>query len=233
MVYMADYFIDLLASFLAVTIVLTLHEFAHAYVAVKCGDPTPKWNRRLSLNPLRHFDLVGLLCFTLVGFGWAKPVPINPYNFKKYKRGLFLTAAAGIVMNYLTAAIVFYPLYRVTSSYVPYVTFVTELLTTFTYYLYAYSLSFAVFNLLPLHPLDGFRIVDALNKRRGKVFRFLRENGHWILLGLVIESFLCQIFVTHAGIGIMRYFDILGWIMQFAVRILGWPIKTLWGLIPW
>ena len=232
MVSMQVYFIELLASFLAVTIVLTLHEFAHAYVAVKCGDPTPKWNRRLSLNPLRHFDLVGLLCFTLVHFGWAKPVPINPYNFKKYRRGLFLTSAAGIVMNLLTAAFIFYPLYCVTAAYFPDVTFLTDLLTLFTYCLYAYSLNFAIFNLLPLYPLDGFRIVDALNKRRGKVFRFLRENGQWILLGLIAESFLCNIFVE-AGVGIMNYFNILGWIMQFAVGILGWPIMKLWGLIPW
>lgn len=79
--------LKLIASFLAVVVVLTLHEFAHAFVAYKCGDPTPKWNRRLTLNPARHFDLMGLIFFTLVGFGWAKPVPVNPDNFKKYRLG--------------------------------------------------------------------------------------------------------------------------------------------------
>ena len=86
-----SYVIQLAASFIAVVIVLTLHEFAHSYVAVKCGDPTPKWNGRLTLNPLRHFDLVGLLCFAFVGFGWAKPVPINPYNFKNRKYAILNT----------------------------------------------------------------------------------------------------------------------------------------------
>lgn len=89
--------LKLIASFLAVVVVLTLHEFAHAFVAYKCGDPTPKWNRRLTLNPARHFDLMGLIFFTLVGFGWAKPVPVNPDNFKKYRLGSALTDRKSVV----------------------------------------------------------------------------------------------------------------------------------------
>lgn len=233
MEYLVGYIIQLLPSFLAVMCVLTLHEFAHAYVAYKCGDPTPKFYRRLTLNPFRHFDLVGLLAFTLVGFGWAKPVPINPYNFKKYRKGLLLTASAGVVINYITAFL-FYPLFLLSLllfQKVGYVPLAEELLTGFTYYLFAYSLSFAVFNLLPLYPLDGFRILDALNKRRGRIYRFLRDNGRWILLGLIFESFLCR--MLESVLPIVGYLNILGWIMQFAVGILGWPITTLWGLIPW
>ena len=227
-----EYVLELIARLIAVTVVLTLHEFAHAFVAYKCGDPTPKWNKRLSINPLRHFDPVGLICFTLVGFGWAKPVPINPDNFKHYRRGLALTASAGIVMNYI-CAILFCPLWLVVIHYgssLPYGLLI--LFGNLTEFLFVFSLSFCVFNLLPFYPLDGFRIVDALNKKRGKVYRFLRNYGYYILLGLIVESFICQIFVD-IGIGIVGYFDILGWIMQFATGILGWPITKLWGLIPW
>lgn len=228
-----SYVIQLAASFIAVVIVLTLHEFAHSYVAVKCGDPTPKWNGRLTLNPLRHFDLVGLLCFAFVGFGWAKPVPINPNNFKKYRLGMALTASAGVVMNYLTAFLVF-PVYLAVVHYLYPIlpSYSNTFLSGIFYLIFAYSLSFCVFNLLPFYPLDGFRVMDALNKRRGKIYRFLRQYGYYILLFLIAESFICNLFVRF-GVTQMDYLNILGWVMQFATDILGWPITALWGLIPW
>lgn len=228
---MADYIVELLASFCAVVIVLTLHEFAHALVAYKCGDPTPKWEGRLSLNPLRHYDLWGLLCFTFVGFGWAKPVSVNAYNFRNYRAGLILTACAGVVANFILAFLI-YPLYLVVAYYVPDIPFITLLLRDFFYFVFAYSLSFFVFNLLPLYPLDGFRILDAADRRNGRVTRFLRSNGQYILFALIAESFLCKLLVRF-GISQMAWFDILGWFMQFATELLGWPIKALWGLIPW
>lgn len=223
--------LDLLASFLAVVVVLTLHEFSHAFVAYKCGDPTPKWTKRLSLNPVRHFDLVGLICFTLVGFGWAKPVEVNPNNFKKYRLGMGLTASAGVIMNYIMAFL-FFPLWQVilVYYYVPVGGHFAMFLCDFAELLFTYSLCFCVFNLLPLFPLDGFRILDALNKRRGKIYRFLQQYGQIILLGLIVESFICNLFVD-LGVYQMNWFDILGWIMQFATKIFGWPITALWGVI--
>lgn len=226
-----DYLTRLLASFLAVIIVLTLHEVAHAVVAYSCGDPTPKWQNRLSLNPLRHFDPLGLICFVFVGFGWAKPVAINPNNFKKPRLGMGLTACAGVVTNYVTAFF-FYPILCVVVNYFPHITFLYSFLYSFIDFLVIYSLSFCVFNLLPLYPLDGFRIVDAVNKRRGNIYRFLRNYGYYILLGLILESFICRVFVN-LNVEIMGYFNILGWFMTFATKILGWPITALWGLVPW
>ena len=111
-----DYLLELVARFLAAVIVLTLHEFAHAFVAWKCGDPTAKFSGRMSLNPMRHFDPLGMLLFALAGFGWAKPVPVNPGNFKKYRSGCFWTSAAGVIVNYLSAFL-FYPLYMLVFTY--------------------------------------------------------------------------------------------------------------------
>ncbi len=226
-----DDIIYYVASFIAVMIVLTLHEFSHAFVAYKCGDPTPKWQGRVSLNPARHFDLMGLLCFTFVGFGWAKPVNINPANFKKYRLGCILTAVAGVLINFLTA-ILFYPLFVLSFRYlISSGNYFALFLSNLTELLYGYSLAFCAFNLLPLYPLDGFHVIETLSKRRGKVYDFLRKYGQTILLFLIVESFICDIFVHRLGVYQMGAFNILGYIMSFATGILGYPISVLWGLI--
>ena len=102
-----DTFIYYLSSILAVIFVLCPHEWGHAFAATKCGDGTAKAYGRLTLNPIKHLDPLGFVCCALVGFGWAKPVPINPYNFKNYRKGLFLTAIAGVLVNYLIAFVVY------------------------------------------------------------------------------------------------------------------------------
>ena len=225
----------LLASFIAVAIVLSLHEFSHAFVAYKCGDPTPKWNGRLTINPVAHFDLLGLCMFTFAGFGWAKPVPINPYNFNHYKKGLVLTALAGIAMNYVSAFL-FYPLYLVFLNFVnlPWAA-LDYFLRMIPLLLYTYSLSFCVFNLIPLPPLDGWRVVEALNRKRGKIFQFLQRYGNTILIVLIAYHFLLNIISRYSGfayaVQILQYLDILQYIMTFVTNILGWPIRALWGLI--
>ena len=208
--------------------VLVPHEFAHAAVAVANGDPTPKLNGRLSLNPLRHFDPLGFVMCALVGFGWARPVPINSANFKNYKVGLFTTAIAGVVTNYIIAFI-FYPLYALSYMYVGTGTAGGLFLTTFLWLVFSYNLSIAVFNLLPLFPLDGFRVVESLTRPWNKVRQFLGKYGQTILLVLVFESFVCG--VVGRFYPIFYSFDVLGYVMTFAVDIIGWPIQALWGLI--
>ena len=208
--------------------VLVPHEFAHAAVAVANGDPTPKLNGRLSLNPLSHFDPLGFVMCALVGFGWARPVPINSANFKNYKVGLFTTAIAGVVTNYIIAFI-FYPLYLLSYIYVGMTTAGGLFLTTFLWLVFSYNLSIAVFNLLPLFPLDGFRVVESLTGPWNKVRQFLGKYGQTILLVLVFESFICR--VAGSFYPIFESFDVLGYVMTFAVDIIGWPIQALWGLI--
>ncbi|MBE7068768.1 MAG: site-2 protease family protein [Clostridiales bacterium] len=221
-----EYFVELLASFLAVMVVITLHEFAHAFVAYKCGDPTPKMAGRLSVNPVKHFDLVGIFTFAIVGFGWAKPVPVNPYNFKNGKWGSFFTSIAGVAIN-LLFAFLFYPIMHLVFRYLlpeTYGTYMFPFLVALTSYLYGYSLSFSVFNLLPFFPLDGFRMVDSLNKRRGKIYMFLRNYGYYVLLALMLVHILADFTYLFA------YIDLLGYFMTFAIDFLGFPIVKFWGL---
>jgi Zn-dependent protease len=222
-----EYVIHLLASFLAVMIVITLHEFAHAFVAYKCGDPTAKFSGRMTLNPIKHFDPLGILMFALAGFGWAKPVPINPYNFRKYRSGAFWTSAAGIIVNYLSAFL-FCPIYGLIYIYVlPRVEgmYAEIFLQTLFSGLVIYSLSFCVFNLLPFYPLDGFRMVDALARRRGKFYWFLRQYGYYILLGLVFLHFIA------GRIPYLYVIDVLGYVLSFVRYIFGAPITLFWNWI--
>lgn len=224
---MPTYFIVLLAQLLASIVVITFHEFAHAYVAYKCGDPTAKFAGRMSLNPVRHFDPLGMVLFAVAGFGWAKPVPVNPDNFRNYKMGSFWTAAAGIITNY-SMAFIFYPLFIIVYLYVCPV-FSGKYLATFLFYLFnslfVYSLSFCVFNLLPLYPLDGFRMVDAVAKERGKVYWFLREYGQYILLGLILLNILAN------RVPFLSYFNVLGYVLRFATDVFGKPILLFWNWI--
>lgn len=222
-----------LAAIFATIFVLVPHEYAHAFVAYKNGDPTAKMNGRLTLNPLKHLDPMGFIMITLVGFGWAKPVPINPYNFKNYRRGMFTTAVAGVITNYLIAFLA-YPLYLVVVHYFP---VNNDLLYYLRYFLvYVFYLTYArclccfVFNLLPLNPLDGFRVVEALTRPINKVRRFLQDYGQMILIVLIVESFLCDILVDF-GVSWASSLDVLGYVLTFATNIIGKPITALWNWI--
>lgn len=229
-----SYLFRYLGGIIAVLFVFIPHEFAHAFVAYKCGDPTAKMRGRLTLNPLKHIDPAGFVLCILTGFGWAKPVPIYPSNFHNYRKGLFLTAIAGVVTNYIIAFIA-YPLFLLISLYaVPAVTVGAQAVEFFylvLYLIFAYSLSVFVFNLLPLYPLDGFRVVESFTREINPVRRFLRNYGRYILLILVLESFLCDILSTHTSLTYIQYFDILGYVHWFARNIIGFPITAMWNAI--
>ena len=211
-----------LARFLAVVLVLSFHEFAHSYAAVKNGDFTPKVYKRYTLNPLAHFDILGLIMFTFVGFGWAKPVPINPSNFRNYRKGLFQVSIAGVLTNFLMAFLI-YPIFQL-AYLLPDMLLFDELIYLFLLFAYTYNLVFCIFNLLPLYPLDGFRVLESVDRKRGKIFTFLNNYGYYILIGLIVLSFLTR------QIGLSQ-FDILSIIINYGTFILGWPIQAIWGLI--
>ncbi len=179
---------------LILCISLSFHEVAHGWVAYRLGDDTAALQGRLTLNPLRHLDPIGSLAFLFVGIGWAKPVPINPRRFdRKYtiKQGLMLTSIAGPAANILLAlaATILYFL-TVTIGYLasPNDSSVVEvILQQFFYYMYFFNVVLAVFNLLPIPPLDGFKIFGALlpNKLYYRLMNYERYIG-LVFLFLVI-----------------------------------------------
>lgn len=231
-----DTFIYYLSSILAVIFVLCPHEWGHAFAATKCGDGTAKAYGRLTLNPIKHLDPLGFVCCALVGFGWAKPVPINPYNFKNYRKGLFLTAIAGVLVNYLIAFVV-YLLYVLFVRFAlaemltlgAFMSYLGELIFYTLLNIYSFSLAVFVFNLLPLYPLDGFRVVESCTRQINPVRRFLRNYGQMILIILIAESFICDILSDYVEWA--KYCDILGYMMYFATDIIGYPIKLAWDWI--
>lgn len=230
--------ISLLASIIAVFLVFVPHEFAHALVAYQNGDGTAKMYGRLTLNPLKHIEPIGIVLCIFTGFGWAKPVPINPYNFRHYRRGLFTTAIAGVVTNYVFAFIA-YPICLAIGLYALGAIEAYSALYYLVYFIYMvfyltylYSLSVFVFNLLPLSPLDGFRVIESLTREINPVRRFLRNYGQYILIILVLESFLCGILEDYTSLPYIKYFDILGFYVQwFAKNIIGFPITAMWNAI--
>lgn len=224
------------ASIIAVLFVFVPHEFAHAFIAYKNGDPTAKMNGRLTLNPIKHLDPIGCILCIFTGFGWAKPVPIYPYNFKNYRRGLFTTAIAGVVINYIIAFLA-YPLYLVVALYLIPLTetqaaiYAVSIIELIFFLTFSYSLSVFVFNLLPFNPLDGFRVIESFTREINPVRRFLKNYGQYILIFLVAESFVCTKIVQYTDLYYFKYFNILGYVHWFAENIIGFPITALWKLI--
>lgn len=145
-----------------ILLAITLHEFAHGYVSWKLGDPTPKQEGRLSLNPLHHLDPIGALCMLVFHMGWAKPVMINPYYYKNKKAGVALVSLAGPLMNILTGILSIIILaWMEISVYTGSLSMNGVLNTVYTmlFYFSMLSINLAVFNLIPIPPLDGSKIL--------------------------------------------------------------------------
>ena len=171
----------------AVFLCLTVHETCHGLAACALGDPTAKSMHRISLNPLRHIDWLGLLMMLVAGFGWAKPVPVDPRYFKKPKQGMAITALAGPASNFLLAILTML-VSKVIYLYAPYSTG-TEALFNFCLYTVApLSIGLGLFNLLPIPPLDGSKVVAVLLPDRAYV-QLMRYERYGMLVLLLLSWF--------------------------------------------
>lgn len=184
------YFLIMIISLLPA---LTLHEWAHGYAAYKLGDDTAKADGRLSLNPLDHLDPMGSLMMLLVGFGWAKPVPINTRKFQKPKRDIAITSIAGPLMNFLVA-IVSGLLYTF-ATYFCYANGITGITADVIITIFRYSMllniGLGLFNLIPIPPLDGSNVLMcALPPRAAMQYSKIRYYTRYIVLGIILISWL-------------------------------------------
>jgi len=233
--------IGLLYVLPAILIALVMHELAHAYVAWRLGDPTAKYMGRLSFNPLRHLDPIGTLLLVVVGFGWAKPVPIDPRYFKHPRRDDFLVSIAGITVNFIlffVSAMLFLSLHRFAGWYTacdhanvlkclsaPHVHLVGEGQSLLWYptYIMGFIKVFAtinaalmIFNLLPLPPLDGFHVVNTVILR-GSLYmdRRLMLAGQILLVVGLVSGVLIMILTVARG----ALFTAAAWVFDGIVKL--------------
>jgi len=175
-------FIAVLVGFMVIGI--TVHEFAHAWVANKFGDPTAKMEGRVSLNPLAHLDPVGTIMFLIIGFGWGKPVPTNPH-YLRHRQDELKVAIAGIVANLLVATLLAIPL-RI--AMLKGIIIDSEPLLAFLKKIVEINVLLAAFNILPIPPLDGSHFIEYFLDNEGR-YNFQRI-GQYVFIGIIMLGFL-------------------------------------------
>ncbi len=198
-----------------IVISLTVHEFSHAFMAHRLGDPTPKEDGRLSLNPLRHIDPMGFLVMLLVRFGWAKPVRINPLYFQNPRKGMLYTAIAGPVSNIILAILSSFLLFWAIVFNGP------AVLVEILIYLVLLNIGLAVFNLIPIYPFDGSRVLGYFSPRFAS---FMTQNANVVQLVFVAAILLPRFLPIPDIIG-----TVIGTVQRGSLHLL----MQLWSSVFW
>lgn len=171
----------------SIIIASTFHEYSHAWVANRLGDPTARAEGRLTLNPLAHIDPIGAIMMIIAKFGWSKPVPISEYNFKDPIKGTAITAIAGPISN-LLLVIIIWLIYKIFVLIIP-LTPITEIIFTFLIVLYVVNISLMIFNLIPIPPLDGHKIIRAILPTKLRYSWEILENYSVIIILIFVLPF--------------------------------------------
>jgi Zn-dependent protease len=203
-----------------VLIALTFHEFSHGFISTKLGDPTPRITGRLSLNPMAHLDPMGALLMVLTGFGWARPVQIDARYYKNPKVGMAITAAAGPLSNLLLAflAMIIYTMIFILNIKVGLFSGSIDTISGFVLMFVQVNLCFMVFNLIPIPPLDGSRILGLfLSSRSYFKLQQLERYSFMIIVVLSLTGFFNRIIGTGVGVVLSALINLCNMIVQLVV----------------
>ncbi len=206
----------LVAYVMALSVAMSFHEFAHAYIAKTQGDYTASIMGRCTLAPLAHIDVWGLICLFLLGFGWAKPVPVDERNFKKGKKSKFLVSIAGIVTNLLLGTIFLFIMmliFKISPDFYD-SSLYGNLLYLFLQLSVSLNFSLAFFNLIPIYPLDGFRIIETFTRYDNGFVQFMRKYSQIIYILIIISGVFYYYYTFTAG-------NLINFLIELFARILG------------